>query len=289
MNPLTQMSNGLRVYRQYGTKGVYDGFRAKIKRAIFRRHETTVAISRFAVRLDIRDFEAELWYGKYRYEFIVWPQLEFDWMLRNVSEDDIILDGGGHQGLWSIVFARLAPRGEVHMFETSRHNHTVAASNMKLNGVTRVAINNCALGDREGSVNVTDDSGGVASGPQRRRLHLTVPVTSGDAYFTQLGRWPTLIKIDVEGYELEVLDGLKHSLDRTPKIMLELSNFKFKNDSRGYVEAALSKIPLQSYFGSYHVEPGNDMIYFDRLTPEDLRRIAAANNPHIYFIPRDAS
>ena len=101
-----------------------------------------------------------------------------------------------------------------------------------------------------------------------------------------MGRWPSLIKIDVEGYELQVLDGLKRCLERAPKIMLEMSNFKFKDDPRGYVDEALSKIPVHAYCGSYHVEPGADMIYFDRLTPYDVEQIASANNPHIYLIPR---
>ena len=174
MSLLTRVSNGLRVYRKYGLKGVFDGVRAKARRAIFHQHETVVDISRFSIRLSIRDFEAEMWYGQYRYEFIVWPQIEFDWMLRNVKDDDIVLDGGGHQGLWSIVFAKLALHGEVHSFETSRHNHAMALENLKLNGITNVTANHCALGEAEGTVVVTDDSGGVVSGSPRGKHHMRV-------------------------------------------------------------------------------------------------------------------
>lgn len=55
-----------------------------------------------------------------------------------------------------------------------------------------------------------------------------VPAVTVDGIFRELGlEGPVLIKIDVQGAELDVLQGATHVLERTEYVMLEASLFKF--------------------------------------------------------------
>lgn len=78
--------------------------------------------------------------------------------------------------------------------------------------VHRVPALSSVLGDREG-------------GAMPRR---TVPVTPLDALVAEHGMpGPHLLKVDVEGAELQVLEGAPATLERTQLILLEVSFFRF--------------------------------------------------------------
>ena len=73
-------------------------------------------------------------------------------------------------------------------------------------------------------------------------LGTPVPVTTIDAYCEKNNIKPNGIKIDVEGYEMEVLKGANKTLQNVKYLMIELNNNSKKYGS--------SNIEIEKFLGS---------------------------------------
>lgn len=133
---------------------------------------------------------------------------------------DVVLECGAHHGFFTILLAHWAgPRGRVIAFEASPSSAAILAQNVTRNGLEgRVTVEAKAIGAAAGSVRVTEESNAIAlTGPAAGGT--TVPVVPLDAYEALA---PTLLKLDVEGFEIEILKGARRLLERTPRLAIEL-------------------------------------------------------------------
>ncbi|MCH7971563.1 MAG: FkbM family methyltransferase [Chloroflexi bacterium] len=278
--------NAIRLLRSNDVKLIYDRIRYVIVRMFFRPRTVIYAHTHHGFVLQIEDPETLSWYGPYDYEFVTRPIIEFDWMLQHTAPDDVVLDIGGHQGLWSMIFATSASEGEVHMFETSPINSDAARQNMILNSISNVTINNVAMSDKVGEITVVDSSGGVvAAGAIGNEL--TVPADTGDKYCRTNQIKPTLVKIDVEGWEVPVLKGMAGVLATCPKIILELSTFSAPDDPVGYVRSVLGEIDLSKYEISVQLEVNLPMSPFYDSIESLVDLLAKYPNSHLYLLPKN--
>lgn len=120
-------------------------------------------------------------------------------------------DVGAAVGTWTCLAGRVVDR--VRAFEPHRENGDRLLENAELNGIeNRVTLERVGLGDHDGSASLTV-GGGVGTGTHRiegdgddsRR----VTVRRGDSYPSG----PDALKVDVEGFERHVLDGMGTHLD----------------------------------------------------------------------------
>ena len=142
------------------------------------------------------------------------------------SSAHLLFDVGAAKGVFSEIFCLLGPARVAVAFEPSPALADSAAALAVINGCqSRLHLRRCAVGAKAGShmarlypwgyVGV-DDAGEEGASIQ-------VDVTSIDEEIEQRGLEPDLLKIDVEGYEYEVLLGAKRLLERRkPPICLEL-------------------------------------------------------------------
>jgi FkbM family methyltransferase len=136
-----------------------------------------------------------------------------------------LLDVGAHYGVFSLAFA--ANGGEaVVAVEPFPKAFAVLARHAELNPAAAIRAEPVALGDRPGRVWMRADEFHLAATPdetEARAGGLEVPVTTVDALITDLGFRPDTLKIDVEGYEVHVLEGARGLLQETgPLIFLEV-------------------------------------------------------------------
>lgn len=139
-------------------------------------------------------------------------------MLAAVGAGDCVWDVGANVGLYTDLFAkRVGPEGFVYAFEPSPSNRTRLLVAMQ--GYTNVIVLPLALGDRDATAvlqqgtdslgatsRITDDSGRSGSG-------IVVESARGDSLVAEgKTRMPNVIKIDTEGYEVEVLAGLNKTI-----------------------------------------------------------------------------
>ena len=153
-----------------------------------------------------------------------------------------ILDVGANIGMTSIAMAQMAQLGRVVAVEPVKAAFDMLRGNVERAGLGNISFHNFALGDRTGSV-VMQGSRDNASGSFVADRHTiedsehfleTVTMKRLDDAWPQFGMARLdLIKIDVEGCEIDVLTGAKEVLRRYhPNVMLEM-NYAALNLWRG--------------------------------------------------------
>ena len=126
---------------------------------------------------------------------------------------DVVVDIGGHVGIFSIYLARRYPYIRVVAFEPTPLNYQHFVKNIEANRVTNVEVFNLAVtrdGRRLAMIAHRSNTGGATA--QLRDMHLaehdhySVPSVTLDAIFAEhrIARCK-LLKIDCEGSEHEIL------------------------------------------------------------------------------------
>lgn len=221
-------------------------------------------------RFYIADAAAESWYGKRSDRNCLEMRFVRDELL---TPGSTVLECGAHHGHDTIVLSRwVGPTGRVFAFEPLAENADVIRKNLELNGITNAEVITAAVGASTGSVAmasngnshvVGDGAGGVA-------------LTSIDAFCAERGVVPDLIKIDVEGFEWEVLKGARETIARHhPMLQIEVHGdqlFRYgtsANELWSLVDAAECDVWLQP----------DDLSY-----PEPSHAgVALAGRQHVYL------
>jgi FkbM family methyltransferase len=129
-----------------------------------------------------------------------------------VTDADVFYDIGANWGWYAILIAsRASFRGSVHAFEPFPSNFSDLASTVKQAGLDRrIIAHEVALADREGRMNM-GFSDGIQSG--LARLGESGGTEVRIARLDDLGLpAPSVIKIDAEDHELEVLAGASETI-----------------------------------------------------------------------------
>jgi len=139
---------------------------------------------------------------------------------------DCCYDVGANIGVYTLWAAgRVRLTGEVHAFEPVPRTRATLARLVEQNGLTQVRLSSAAVAATAGTVGmrVYPDASGLAHQAfDGMEPQLTVSATTLDLHASR-HRPPDLVKIDVEGFELEVLRGAGELL-RTcrPALLLEM-------------------------------------------------------------------
>ncbi len=172
-----------------------------------------------------------------------------------VGPDSVCLDVGANIGLYCLGLSQLAPDGRVYAFEPSPGALQWLRRNLEANDVTNVEVVEAAVSDRVGTVGfhdvpfftagsfTADESSHLASEAVGSTL-VEVPCTTLDAFVESSGvERVDVIKIDVEGAELSVLEGAKGILDQhRPTVVMEFNSFAFYLHQAVLPQRALSRI-----------------------------------------------
>jgi FkbM family methyltransferase len=138
----------------------------------------------------------------------------------------VLFDVGAHQGLFSWLYCAARPDGRAFAFEPAREPGLLARQVAGLNGMdSRLTVVGDAVGAAPGSTSGwVDDARFFRFGtPPIGFEAVAVPVTSVDAEAAGLGEAVSILKVDVEGYEHEVLLGARQTLrSHRPVVFLEL-------------------------------------------------------------------
>jgi len=139
---------------------------------------------------------------------------KISWLCRRtVRLGDVVLDVGANIGVVTLLLARcVGPSGTVHAFEPNPRAGELLSRSASANGFMNIKCHGIALGSRPGSfeLNIPRDNAGQGSLIYHKNRSecdtIEVPVLStivGEQGITSI----RLIKIDVEGFESEVLLG----------------------------------------------------------------------------------
>jgi FkbM family methyltransferase len=137
----------------------------------------------------------------------------------------VFADVGANLGLYTLWGARLVgAQGRVHAFEPVPTVRACLARSVALNGFGNVRIAAAGVGAEAGRTVLYQLPGasGVTSRYGENKQHgVEVDVTTLDAEFPPSAAPPALVKVDVEGMEVEVLRGARRLLaGRTPPLLV---------------------------------------------------------------------
>lgn len=179
----------------------------------------------------------------------------FLWVLENaLPPDAAVLDVGANVGLTAMLCARYGA-GPIHAFEPSPTAFRHLTETIARNGAKTVTAHPLAVGAAAGrhpfheNPQASAASHVVTSGMLGEVATTEVEVTTLDAFVAQAGlERVDLLKIDVQGHELEVLSGARETIDRhRPAAFVEVNAYTliaFHDASpRALVEALLATFP----------------------------------------------
>ena len=169
----------------------------------------------------------------------IWGEFVYNIAKEHVNENTIVLDAGANFGQLSILFSKLKKNVEVYSFESSKFVFKILKKNIDINNANVKAIN-CILG-HEGNklykIKKNDLSEFSSWGSNKVKIvdeeqskiktEEVQAVKIDDIVFN---KQISFFKIDVQGYDLNVLKGSKNTiLKHKMPIMFEYEK-DFEND-----------------------------------------------------------
>lgn len=233
-----------------------------------------------AFQFKIADALAKAWYGS----DTLGPTVR--WMIRLAQPGDHVVEVGAHQGYTTLCLSlTVSGAGLVHAFEPDAYSFRRLTENLKLNGITNVVTGRQAVGSVAGQVSFHEGAVAVARNRQHGKIVEQVALES------LFSTWPVhMLKVDVEGYECQVLEGARNILAQRPKLMIEVHMDKLADygasvedvmrflDSESYLylaqlgeseDAYVTNDPISVSRNSYKIQlygvPREDMAGFQRL------------------------
>lgn len=176
--------------------------------------------------------------------------------LELIDETSVVLDCGAHIGTFAVPAARKG--AHVVAVEPNPTNVAALTANV-LDG--DVVVLEAAVGAGRGSVRFVDDGAWGRVVDRRQRGARAVRSIGATELIEVLGRPPDVVKIDVEGYELEAIEGLAPLLAARPPMVFECNAYAL--DLRGRTASALLRSVQDLGYRLYQIET------LDRLVEKD--------------------
>ena len=145
-----------------------------------------------------------------------------------LREGDTVLDIGANVGYYVLIESQLVGKtGKVYAVEPVTSTYEMLKKNLQLNNFTDVSAFNFAFGEKDGEseIYVCNESNLCAMnknavGGKILRVQ-KVPLVTVDTFFKDKPA-PKLIRMDVEGYEYQIFQGMTQTLKGDIRIFMEL-------------------------------------------------------------------
>ncbi|HYF34722.1 MAG TPA: FkbM family methyltransferase [Prosthecobacter sp.] len=163
------------------------------------------------------------------FEWFCWRSMpmaaEMDEFIERARGAKTFADVGANHGIFSLVFLRVNPEGHVISVDPSPIAGEIRRRNRELNGMeAAMSLHDVACGSAAGNVRMHFNWHHleVVGAGQHREDDVDVKVKTLDELCARDGLQPDLVKIDVEGFELEVLKGAERALAAARLLFLEI-------------------------------------------------------------------
>ena len=184
-----------------------------------------------------------------------------------------IYDVGGDQGIYTVFFARkVGDHGRVITFEPNPESYRRIVANAELNQFRNVDVRPIGLGAQKSKLTFVFPEGEPARGSadagiqaqilrEKNPRSIEIEVNSLDDEVLSCGLpEPDLVKIDVEGLEMDVLLGMQETLRKShPSLFIEVhgADVQSKEDNAKQVV----KFLLDGGYSVFHVESKQSITY----------------------------
>lgn len=150
--------------------------------------------------------------------------------LEYIDDDDVFFDIGAYRGLWTCLISSVIPDSQVIAFEPNPENYEKLKTNIKYNN-QNVKTYNIALSSSNGNVKFDLDKAmsSVSLGTNNSESVQEIHTQRCDELIENENiAIPSIVKIDVEGFEMDVLKGMSDVLSDIEFIIIELHSKSMK-------------------------------------------------------------
>ncbi|RZK39266.1 MAG: FkbM family methyltransferase [Pedobacter sp.] len=180
---------------------------------------------------------------------------DMGFLLHFLKPNDVFFDVGANVGSYTILASGVCG-AKTFSFEPLPETFSILQKNVALNRLeSLVRLENKGIGSQPGILKFSaneDTTNHVIAADETGASYIEVPVTDLNCYYPN--DQPTLIKIDVEGFETEVLNGGEKILDdeRLMAIIIELNG---SGGRYGYSDHEIHLRLLAKNFKPYSYHP----------------------------------
>jgi FkbM family methyltransferase len=205
-----------------------------------------------------------------------WEETETRLFSSFVKKGMTVVDVGANVGYYTLLAARLVgENGKVFAFEPGPDNLALLKQNVKENGYKNVVLVQKAVSDKTATARLLIDrssSGGHSLSAFRDSADFVdVETVSLDEYFAGRSERIDVLKIDAEGAEMAILNGMHRLLERNPDVTLLTEFFPRAIRAFGYPPEEYVR-RLGAYgFEIYPIE--EDRPELERLDPDRVREL----------------
>ena len=138
----------------------------------------------------------------------------------NINKESVCVDIGSHIGYYTLIMSKLGKK--VYSFEPAKENFILLEKNVRINDLKNVEVFNYGLGNIKWDAfhlfkNKEDSGDYRCYNAEGLKQSETILMIKFDDF--KLGKID-FVKIDTQGYELEVLKGMEQTLKDNPQIKL---------------------------------------------------------------------
>ena len=159
----------------------------------------------------------------------IYEPAETNIIKQEIKKDDVVLDIGANIGYYTLLMADLVGNGgKVFAFEPEPYNFELLKKNIEINMYKNVILERKAISNynKKSNLYLSKDNTGMHRLNESKYCenHIEVNVIKLDDYFysNELTNKIKFIKIDVEGSELDVLQGMESILEKNNQITILL-------------------------------------------------------------------
>lgn len=156
----------------------------------------------------------------------IWEDLETRWVMHSIRPGDVFVDVGANIGYYTVLAAKLVgEEGHVYAFEPDPTSFAILKANVERNGLSNVTLEQKALSNEPGSLRLflaPDNKGDhrIFDEEGAARPFLDVEAMRLDDYAPIKNRKIDFIKVDTQGAEGLILQGMIETIAANPKLVM---------------------------------------------------------------------
>ena len=194
-----------------------------------------------------------------------WEPLQSKLMQRYLKPGDTMIDIGAHIGYYTLLGSRaVGSGGKIVAFEPDPNTASFLAKNVKTNALNNVIIEPYALSNTAGELTLhvhpenTGDNSIVANG--ERNKEVTVKTIRLDDYLEKHPTDVALIKIDTQGAEGFITEGMLATLENNPDVKIILEFWPQELNKAGSDVSGLLDLFFSRGFHCFDIQESTGMV-----------------------------
>jgi FkbM family methyltransferase len=158
--------------------------------------------------------QGQAWYDKLSLlvDFQLWTQFGM------VEPGDVVFDCGAHHGFYALTLSRMVgPRGKVYTFEPFPILSEVIALNKELNRADNIELFRVGLSNKAEKRRASVNAERILLAGEQDAVDIRLDVLDNYAHLK-----PNFVKLDIEGAEVDALEGARKLLEQKPNLYIEI-------------------------------------------------------------------